>query len=90
LAATSVVALIYVGLRHLTAPVGGWLVVAAAATPLIFVIAELAYLVEGKETPDSSSRLWLMVVPAVALVGVSVSALVRSRRNVADVAANAS
>jgi hypothetical protein len=90
LAATSVVALIYVGLRHLTAPVGGWLVVAAAATPLIFVIAELAYLVEGKETPDSSSRLWLMVVPAVALVGVSVSALVRSRRNVTDDAANAS
>ena len=30
------------------------------------------------------------LVPAVALVGVSVSALVRSRRNVTDDAANAS
>jgi Caspase domain len=86
LAAVSVVALTFVGLRWLVAPVGGWLVVATAATPLILVIAELAYLAEGKESPDAS-WLWLMVLPALALLGMGVSALVLSRRDATDDAA---
>jgi hypothetical protein len=45
--------------------------VATAATPLIFVIAELAYVAEGKESPDAFG-LWLMVLPALALAGLSV------------------
>jgi hypothetical protein len=80
LAAVSVVALTFVGLRWLVAPVGGWLVVATAATPLIFVITELAYLAEGKESPEAA-WLWLMVLPALALVGVGLSALVLSYRD---------
>ena len=71
LAAVSVVALTFVGLRWLVAPVGGWLVVATAATPLIFVFCELAYLAEGKESPDAT-WLWLMVLPALVLAGSSV------------------
>jgi Caspase domain len=83
LAVVSVVALTFVGLRWLVAPVGPWLLVATAATPLILVIAELAYLVEGKESPDAS-WLWLMVLPALALVGLGVSALVLWRREATD------
>lgn len=71
LAAVSVVALTFVGLRWLVVPVGGWLVVATAATPLIFVFCELAYLAEGKESPDAT-WLWLMVLPALVLAGSSV------------------
>jgi hypothetical protein len=49
------------------------------------MMAELAYLIDGYEKPDSSVRLWLLVVPTVALVGLAVTALVLSRREVADV-----
>jgi hypothetical protein len=63
--------LTFVGLRWVVAPVGAWLLVATAATPLIFVFGELAYLAEGKENPDAT-WLWLMVLPALALAGLSV------------------
>jgi hypothetical protein len=49
------------------------------------MMAELAYIIDGYEKPDSSVRLWLLVVPTVALVGLAVTALVLSRREVADV-----
>jgi hypothetical protein len=85
LAAASVVALIYAGLRHLIAPVGRWLVVAATATPLVVLITELAYVIENEESDDrSAGRLWLMAVPALALVGVGLTAFVLSRREVTE------
>jgi hypothetical protein len=84
LASLSIVALIYAGLRFLAPHVGSWLIVAAAATPLVILITEFAYLIDSYENPDSSVRLLLMVGPTVALVGLAVTALVLSRRDAAD------
>jgi hypothetical protein len=83
LASLSIVALIFAGLRFLAPHVGSWLIVTAAATPLVLLIAELAYLIDDYEDPDAG-LLWLMVVPTLALFGLSVTALVRSRRDVAE------
>jgi len=88
LGATVIVALTYVGLRFLSPATGGWLVAAAAATPLIMLVAELAYLAGGGETPDSAAGLWLWIIPTVALVGMSVAAVRRSREVEAHSAGN--
>ncbi len=83
LACVAIVALVYAGLRFLAPQVGGWLLVTVAATPLMLLIAELLYLMDDYENPESAARLWLMAIPTLALFGLSVTALVRSRRSVA-------
>jgi hypothetical protein len=72
------VALIAVGLRCLDRDAGGWLVVAAAATPVAVLLAELAYLTDDYENPDSAVGLWFLAIPTVALAGLAVTALVQS------------
>jgi Caspase domain len=84
LAGLSIVALIYAGLWFLAPQVGSWLIVTTAATPLVILTAEFAYLMDSYENPDSSVALLLMVVPTVALVGLAATVLVRSRREAAD------
>jgi Caspase domain len=84
LAGLSIVALIFTGLRLLAPGVGSWLIVAATATPLVMLIAELAYLAEDYENPDSAFRLWLTVLPTLALVGLAWVALRRSHQATAD------
>jgi hypothetical protein len=84
LAGLSIVALIFAGLRLLAPGVGSWLIVAAAATPLVMLLAELDYLAEDYENPDSAARLWLVVLPTLALVGPASVALRRSHQATAE------
>lgn len=79
LAAASVVVAIYCGLRYLPPDAGGGPVLAAAVIPLIAVINEVAYLLGGPEDPTNKGLIWLMVLPALAVVALCVVAFVRSR-----------
>jgi hypothetical protein len=84
LAGLSVVALIVVGLRLLAPQVGSRLVVVAVATPLVTLLAELAYLAEDYENPNSAMRLWLTALPTLALVALAIVALLQARQAPAD------
>jgi hypothetical protein len=84
LAGLSIVALIVAGLRFLPPQVGSWLIVVAAATPLVILVAELAYLAEDYENPDSAVRLWLTVLPTLALVGLASVTLRRAHQATAE------
>lgn len=80
LGAVTVAALAYAGLRWLPPAAGAGLVAGAAVVPLLAVVAELAYLDGGREAPESASSLLLVVVPALAVVGLGVTAAVVARR----------
>jgi uncharacterized caspase-like protein len=83
-AGLSIVALIFAGLRLLAPGVGRWLIAAAAGTPLVVLLAELAYLAEDYENPDSAVRLWLTVLPTLALIGLVVALLRSPQATVED------
>jgi len=59
---------------------GAWALIAVAAFPLIAVVNEIAYLAGEYESPTTRGLLWIMVVPALAVVALAVITAVRAHR----------
>ncbi|MGH9120173.1 MAG: hypothetical protein ACRD0A_20590, partial [Acidimicrobiales bacterium] len=80
LGAMAVVCVALAALAVLDRDAGTGALVGVATLAAIAVVNELAYLGGVHESPTGSARLWYMVIPALAVVGLVVVVAVQSRR----------
>ncbi len=80
LTAASVLALAVAAFRLFNREAGSGALIGVATFPLIAVVNELAYLAEADESPLSSGLLWIMVLPALAMIALAVFVVVQARR----------